>query len=260
MFKHFSKYFQPNHINGEAPSDKYRRTDGSSLKCSLKKSRNERNLKKSLDEPGPHNETFRKSEFEDARPAYDSTPKIRLPKPIINDNAIQQTEPLYQNVVVHPEVYQAGEGGNHMPQAVAYVTAGQQTGGQAPQGMIHLGTHRESTPTRGELTVPIPYTQAAPQAPQPNKQIIHWVACHKVVESPDKVDYVKIPDMPVHVQLPGSTKLVPESSVHENQPKIPQTITPQSPKFVSVGGSPINDQVQFDHGILINIFLKIDNK
>lgn len=145
-----------------------------------------------------------------------------------------------------------------MPQAVAYVTAGQQTGGQTPQGMIHLGTHRESTPTRGELTVPIPYTQAAPQAPQPNKQIIHWVACHKVVESPDKVDYVKIPDMPVHVQMPGSTKLVPESSVHENQPKIPQTITPHSPKFVSVGGSPINDQVQFDHRISITKFFQTE--
>ena len=128
-----------------------------------------------------------------------------------------------------------------MPQAVAYVTAGHPQSAQTPQPMIHLG-HRESTPSR-EVTVPIQYAQA-PSAPQPNKQIIHWVACHKVEESPNKVDYVKIPEIPVHVQMPGSTKLVPESSIHENQPKIPQAITPHSPKFVSVGGSPINDQVE----------------
>lgn len=121
--------------NGDVTSEKFRKTDdhrttSKNVISKIKLRSKESNLKTSLDEPGPANQTFSNNELDESammiRPfvSVENPPKIRLPKAIRSENVLPP-ETIYQNVVVHhqSEMYQPGEA-THVPQAVAYVTTG----------------------------------------------------------------------------------------------------------------------------------------
>ena len=198
--------------------------------------RKERNLKTSLDEPGANNETCPKNDLADSpmttiRPFVDNTPRIQLPKRIINENVQQET--IYQNVQLvqhpHPEMFQNGETGHGAP-TVAYVT----TGHPQAQTPIQLQP-REVTPVHRDISA-LPIQYAAPQVASGNSKPVYWIPCHKIEEH-NKVEYVKIPDTPVFVALHG--KLVPEDSVSKSQMT---QVAPNSPKFVSVNNPSMGEQ------------------
>jgi len=121
---HKNHFFNPKDRNGDISVEKMRKTEElrSPTKNVIKVSKinrlKESSLKKSLDEPCPHNEIIWSKELEESAL---NPPKIRLPKAIRNENTMPET--MYQNIVVHHqpgEVYQTGET-THLPQTVAYV-------------------------------------------------------------------------------------------------------------------------------------------
>jgi hypothetical protein len=89
----------------------------------------------------------------------------------------------------------------------------------------------------GQARETIQHLQYAPIAQ--NTKPIYWVPCHKVEEQ-NKIDYIQISDMPVHVSM--GNKIVPEKVAQEAANNANHA-GPSSPRFFQVNGSPISDQV-----------------